>query len=282
MNILTVDVEEWFHLLDNNSTKTYKEWSQYESRIQANMERIFAILEQYNQKATFFCLGWIAEKYPEIIRKIANKGYEIGSHTRMHQLIYEQSPLEFKKDIEHSIKTLEDITGNKIKYFRAPGFSIKKENTWAFEIIAEQGIEVDSSIFPVQRSHGGLPNYTNPLPSVIKYQGITLKELPINYARLMGMSFIFTGGGYFRLFPYSLIKKWTKESDYIMSYVHPRDFDAKQPMIKDLSLFRKFKSYYGLRTSEDKFRQWLSDFKFIDIGTAVNQIDWENAPIVNL
>ena len=134
MNILTFDIEEWFHILDNSSTKTINEWSNFESRIHVNMERLFLILEKADQKATFFCLGWIAETYPEIIRQIVDKGYEIGSHTRMHQLVYEQNPEEFRKDVDHSIKTLEDISGQKVKYFRAPGFSIREDNKWAFEI----------------------------------------------------------------------------------------------------------------------------------------------------
>ncbi|MDP3443870.1 MAG: polysaccharide deacetylase family protein, partial [Ignavibacteria bacterium] len=159
MNILTFDIEEWFHLLDNESTKTIHEWKNYEVRIHENMERIFAILEKTNSKATFFCLGWIAETYPEVIKEIVARGYEIGTHTSMHQLIYEQTPKEFSIDLEHSVKTLEDLTGQKVKYFRAPGFSITENEKWAFEILVEQGIEVDSSIFPAARAHGGFPSY---------------------------------------------------------------------------------------------------------------------------
>ena len=172
MNILTFDVEEWFHLLDNDSTKTIKEWSQYESRIHANMDRIFDLLDRTNQKATFFCLGWIVENYPDVIRDIVERGYEVGSHSRMHQLVYEQKPKDFHADLEFSIKTMEDITGKKVKYFRAPGFSIREDNKWAFEIMASLGIEVDCSIFPASRSHGGFPSYTNPSPSILTYEGI--------------------------------------------------------------------------------------------------------------
>ena len=118
MNILTFDVEEWFHILDNQSTRTTKEWHQYESRIHANMEDFFDLLDKTDNRATFFCLGWIAKVYPEVIKAIVSRGYEIGTHGHMHQLIYEQSPLEFKRDLEYSIKTLEDIIGQKIKYFR--------------------------------------------------------------------------------------------------------------------------------------------------------------------
>ena len=282
MNILTFDIEEWFHILDNESTKTINEWKNYEVRIHKNMERIFSILDKTNQKATFFCLGWIAETYPEIIKEIVTRGYEIGTHTSMHQLIYEQTPKEFAKDLEHSVKTLEDLTGQKVKYFRAPGFSITEDNKWAFEIMAAQGIEVDSSVFPAPRAHGGLPSYKQPVPSILKYNGIELKELPINYTSILGKSIIFSGGGYFRLFPYPLLKHWSKQSDYVMSYLHPRDFDAEQPVIKELSLPRKFKSYVGLKGATAKLEKWITDFDFIDIATAVNQIDWKNVPVVEL
>lgn len=282
IHILTFDVEEWFHLLDNDSTKTIKEWSQYESRIHANMDRIFDFLEKTNRKATFFCLGWIVEKYPDVIRDIVNRGYEIGSHSRMHQLVYEQKPKDFHADLEFSIKTMENITGQKVKYFRAPGFSIREDNKWAFEIMASLGIEVDCSIFPTVRSHGGFPSYTNPLPSILSYKGIILKELPINYVTYFGKPLIFSGGGYFRLVPYPLVRYWTKNSDYVMSYLHPRDFDYNQPVIKELSLIRKFKSYVGLNGATSKFKQWLTDFEFIDIDTAVKTINWAEVPVVKI
>lgn len=282
MNILTYDIEEWFHILDNESTKSEKQWNNFESRIHQNMDRIFAQLDRNKVKATFFCLGWIAEKYPEVIKKIVENGYEIGSHTRMHQLVYTQNPSTFKTDVAHSIKTLEDISGKKVKYFRAPGFSITENNKWAFEVLAELGIEIDSSIFPASHTHGGFPSYKNPEPSILKYRGITLKEMPINFRRIMGQPVIFSGGGYFRLFPYTVIKKWSQNTNYMMSYFHPRDFDADQPIIKDLSRGRKFKSYVGLKETEEKLDKWLQDFKFVDIQTANKNIDWEKAPVVEL
>lgn len=281
INILTFDIEEWFHILDNESTRSIHEWNNYETRIYSNMEKIFSILEETNSKATFFCLGWIAKTYPDIIKKIVSKGYEIGSHSNLHQLVYEQSPKEFKSDLEKSIKTLEDISGKKVIYFRAPGFSIREENKWAFEILVDQGIEIDSSVFPAPRAHGGFPSYKTQFPSIIHSNGIVLKELPINYASIFGKSVIFSGGGYFRLIPYWLIKRWSNNTNYLIGYLHPRDFDSEQPMIRDLPLHRKFKSYIGLKAAPKKFETWLTDFKFIDISTANNIIDWSKVPIVN-
>ncbi|MDC1379742.1 polysaccharide deacetylase family protein, partial [Algibacter sp.] len=225
--------------------------------------------------ATFFVVGWIAKQYPEVVKEISNRGYEIGSHTNLHQLVYEQDKMTFFNDVEKSIKTLEDCTGKKVKMFRAPGFSITEKNKWAFEVLYELGIEIDSSIFPTGRTHGGFPSYGCATPSILSYNGVTLKEFPINTHPFVGKDFIFSGGGYFRIIPYSLLKKWTKKDDYIMSYIHPRDLDPNQPMIKELSLPRKFKSYYGLRGAQVKLEKWLTDFEFMDIDTAEQLIDWD-------
>jgi len=206
----------------------------------------------------------------------------VATHSHMHQLVYEQSIDEFEQDLEHSIKTLEDLTGQKVKYFRAPGFSIQEKNKWAFEVLYKHGIEVDCSVFPAARTHGGFPSYKEPAPSILNYNGIELKELPINYITILGQPIIFSGGGYFRLFPYSFIKRWTKQSDYLMTYLHPRDFDAKQPVIKELSINRRFKSYVGLNNAAGKLENWLTDFQFVDISTAIQTINWNKVPIVNL
>jgi polysaccharide deacetylase family protein (PEP-CTERM system associated) len=282
MNILTFDIEEWFHLLDNASTKTEIQWENYEVRIHQNMERVFKILEATDAKASFFVLGWIAEKYPEVVKEIIDRGYEIGSHTTFHQLVYEQNEQSFKTDTERSIKSLEDISGKKVKMFRAPGFSITEKNKWAFEILYELGIEIDSSVFPADRSHGGLPSYGTAQPSLLKYNGVQLKEFPINTYSILKRPMIFSGGGYFRFFPYKFIKDWTQKSDYVMSYFHPRDFDPDQPMIKELPIHRKFKSYVGLKKADKKLEKWISDFEFMDIETANNQIDWNTVKTINL
>lgn len=184
MNILTIDIEEWFHILDHESTKGVEQWSRYESRIEQNVDRILEILDRKKVKATFFCMGWIAEKYPEVIRKISEQ-YEIGSHTELHQLVYQQNPKLFKEDLVRSVSRLEELSGKKVSCFRAPGFSITENTKWAFEILVEHGIEIDCSVFPAARAHGGFPSYSAPKPSIIQYNGIQIKELPINYTTLL-------------------------------------------------------------------------------------------------
>ncbi|MDG3581305.1 polysaccharide deacetylase family protein [Galbibacter pacificus] len=282
MNILTFDIEEWFHILDNKSTKTEVDWGQYESRIHKNMDRIFKILEDNDVDATFFCLGWVAKKYPEVIKKIDELGYEIGTHSNLHQLAYEMTQKEYEEDLKQSIYELEDIIGKKIISYRAPGFSIKKDNLWAFESLHKFGIKNDCSIFPTNRAHGGISNFAISEPCILVHNGVSLKEFPINTTNILGKKTIFSGGGYFRLFPYSLIKSKSKQSQYIMTYFHPRDFDKNQPLIDDLSIFRKFKSYYGLNNCEKKLRNWLNDFNFIDLKQADGLIDWSKANIIEI
>jgi len=282
MNILTFDVEEWFHILDNDSTKTEKEWVNYEYRLDFNMDRILNLLSKRGQKATFFCLGWIGRKYPKIIRRIYEAGHQIATHSHLHQLVYEQNREEFILDLDLSIKSLEDIIGSKITIYRAPGFSIKEDNKWVFEELIRYGIEIDCSIFPSKRAHGGFESYKEAKPTLININGLKIKEFPINLFRVMGRGVVFSGGGYFRLFPYWMIKEMMRYSGYVMTYFHPRDFDPTQPIIKELSLFRKFKSYYGLSSSFSKLEKLISDFKFIDISEADRIVNWNRVKNIYL
>lgn len=282
MNILTFDVEEWFHLLDFDATRTEAEWGKYEVRIYENVDRILDILERTNTKATFFIIGWVAKTYPDVVKKIAAK-YQIGSHTMNHQLVWQQGRAEFRKDVEAGVKMLEDITGKKVECFRAPGFSIRESEAWAFEDLAELGIKYDSSVFPAHHAHGGMPSFPQATPTIIRYNGIEMKEFPICFKTIAGKHLVFSGGGYFRLFPYPLIKKWSKEnSDYLLSYIHPRDLDGGQPMLEGLPLARKFKSYVGTKGAAKKLGKWLTDFKFTDIETANEEIRWDMAQIFSL
>jgi len=282
MNILSFDIEEWFHILDNDSTKTELEWAVYEKRLDENVERIIELLDRNNQNATFFCLGWIARKYPNVVRLIHERGYEIATHSDRHQLAYEQNRKAFNEDIKRSIGSIENITGKKIRAYRAPGFSLKEENKWVFEVLVGNGIEVDCSIFPAKRAHGGFASFGHAQPAWVEMNGIRLKEFPINLYPIAGCPVIFSGGGYFRLFPYSVIAHMMRHSDYVMTYFHPRDFDKNQPLIEQLSLIRKFKSYYGLGTAFLKLERLIKDFHFIDLDTANNQVDWDKTPVVRI
>jgi len=282
MNILTFDVEEWFHILDHDSTKTEKEWSNFEYRLESNLEKIFELLERKNQKATFFVLGWVAREFPQVLKKIDSMDYEIATHSDTHQLAYEQTKIEFNEDLKRSLGSIEDVTGKKVTTYRAPGFSVKKSNQWVFEYLLNHGIEIDCSVFPAQRAHGGFEKFGSAAPSIIDVGGKTLKEFPINVFNAAGKNIIFSGGGYFRFLPYFLIKKMMKQSNYVMTYFHPRDFDPNQPIIQDLSAVRKFKSYYGLKGSFLKLEKLIDDFDFVDIATADKLVNWEVQKIIRL
>ncbi len=283
MNILTFDIEEWFHILDTGVSRDESAWDSFEARIHGNADRILGALSaRKSQRATFFCLGWVARKYPDIIRKIDAEGHEIGSHTFLHQLVYEQGPQRFESDVKASMSTIEDITGKKVSLFRAPGFSIGKNTPWAFESLARLGMEIDCSVFPAAHGHGGFPEFGRAEPSIISYQGISIREFPINLFSFMGKNLVFSGGGYFRLVPYTLLSMLFKRSPYTMTYFHPRDFDASQKVIGGLSLARRFKSYYGLKSAFSKFERLLDEFVFTDVRGAAASVDWTHAPVVQL
>tara|TARA_B110000444_G_scaffold204120_1_gene196839 strand:- start:1911 stop:2780 length:870 start_codon:yes stop_codon:yes gene_type:complete len=281
MKILTFDIEDWFHILQRYPENILDRWSNYEVRIHKGMDKIFKVLDENDTKATFFILGYIARKHPEVVKRIHDLGYEVGAHSDMHKVAYHQSREEYKQDLSDCINSLEDITGEKVISYRAPGFSIKQQNIWIFEVLKELGIEYDSSIFPALREDGGFVNFPESTPSIIEYQGIKVKEFPMSVTTFLGRKFTATGGGYFRFSPYQIIQKMIKKSDYTMTYFHPRDFDPDQPMLEGLSLKRKFKSYYNLKRAYPKLQKLVKDFNFIDMSEASKQIDWHKVPIVN-
>lgn len=277
INILTFDIEEWFHLLDNKSTKLPSDWSKYEYRLESNMEYIFNLLKDNDLKASFFCLGWVARKFPNIIKEIDKSGFDIGSHSDLHQLVYEQNRLEFRNDLSRSISSIEDLIGKKVKMYRAPGFSLTNSTQWVFEELISQGIEIDCSLSSIKTFNGGFTDINCSNPSIIKVKNGELKEFPMNTYKFFGKKIIYSGGGYFRFFPYWMIKSMSKKSKYMMTYYHPRDFDKGQPIISDLSSFRKFRAYYGIDRCYDKLDRLVKEFDFISVNQAVKAINWNVA-----
>jgi polysaccharide deacetylase family protein (PEP-CTERM system associated) len=280
MRILTFDIEDWYHLLEHHSTSNEIKWKDYESRVMRNTVNIIGFLEKHNQKATFFILGWIAKNNPGLVKEIANAGHEIGLHSYSHELIWQQTPDQFRQDLLRNIGILEDQLGYKVNSYRAPGFSIKRINVWAFEVLAEAGISIDSSIFPATRAHGGMPSFPNNFPCIVQRSGIQIKEFPVHYNTIAGFRTVVSGGGYFRFWPYSIIRHFTEKSPYIMSYFHPHDFDKTKPLLNDLGPYRKFRAYYGLNSSQIKIERWIREFNFTDLHTADSTIDWSKVPVV--
>ncbi|MFC4922179.1 MULTISPECIES: polysaccharide deacetylase family protein [Bradyrhizobium] len=279
---MTFDIEDWFHLLEHEETANEHQWSRFESRIQRNTDQILECLAEADVKATFFCLGWIGRNHPQVIKAIHQAGHEIGSHSDKHSLVYRLTPSQFQEDLLRSIRSLEDITGQRIRAYRSPGFSITANSTWAFSLLAENGIEWDSSIFASKHSHGGLPSFNSRRPTIIEYNGARMKQFPVVPSTLFGRQINFAGGGYFRLLPYPLIRHLMSNSSYVMTYFHPRDFDPGQPLVPGLPPYRAFKSYVGLRSSLQKFKTLLMDFNFVSIGDADRLIEWSRQPALCL
>ncbi|WP_462247721.1 polysaccharide deacetylase family protein [Ekhidna sp.] len=273
MRILTFDLEEWFHILDVDASRDINNWHSFEKRVEYNTEVLREVLNQYNIKATFFCLGWVAEKYPELIKKLHKDGHDIGSHGYYHQLVYKQSKEEFYDDLTKSLDVLENIIGNKVTMYRAPGFSINSESLWAFDTLMECGIKVDCSLRPsilAKEFEGFDPNNFNGI-YYLNHKGQKLDLLYVNSLRFLNKELFLSGGGYFRLLPTEIFKRWTNNSQYFMTYFHPRDFDPDQRTLPGLSAMRRFKSYYGLASSLDKLKKVLGQFEFTSISNVLER-----------
>lgn len=279
MNILTFDIEEWFHF---DIFTPEDKWVTMPPRIDVYLPKILDKLDEHETKATFFCLGWMARVYPDVLKRIHERGHEIACHSDKHLFVREMTPESFNDDLVMALDSIENAIGEKVTSFRAPAFTISEDATWAFEVLALNGIESDCSIFPTTRSFGGFPSFGEAKPVMIKYKDYLIKEFPINTGKVLGKDVVFGGGGYFRLFPYWLIKKLMNELDYNMTYLHMRDFDYEQPRFKYLSRMRYFKSYYGIKNAYPKFEQMLNDFKWISVEQAISQIDYTKIRQVEL
>jgi len=271
---LTVDVEEWFHVLNDPAVPDIASWNNLESRLEANIERLLSLFAKYRVCTTMFWLGWAAERNKKLMRCCHRAGHEIASHGYGHVLAYHVGRKKFFEDILRGKKVLEDIIGEKVSGFRAPGFGIKDETTWAFDVIKEVGYEYDSSVFPGPRGHGGMLK-SSLEPYVIKTSCGPLPELSMSIVEFMGRHFCLFGGGYLRLSPKWLIHMGIKHlhsngRPFIL-YIHPREIDPEHPRLP-LSPFRRFKSYANLKTTLPKVEWLCRDFKFITMRELAEQL----------
>ncbi|MCE1169248.1 MAG: polysaccharide deacetylase family protein [Sphingobacteriia bacterium] len=278
---MSVDIEDWFHLLETPLGSDVSGWSHLESRMDEPVRDLIGIIKSCNASATFFVVGWVAKKHPEIVKLIADAGFEVACQSMNHSLISCMNEKEFHEDTRIAIDTIEQVIGKKVISYRAPGFSIKEGMSFVWPVLAELGIERDSSLFLPKSGHGGVTELPSLKPFKIEINGEVIKEYPIVPFVFSGAQIPFSGGGYFRLWPYIALNYFTKSSDYMMAYIHPRDIDFKQPMVHDLNLLRKFKSYYGIKSARNKFAGWLSDFYFCDLNEFDSKYDWEAAQSFN-
>ncbi len=263
--IFTVDVEDWFHILDLRTAPDLASWDALPSRVETNFLRMLDLLEEAGARATCFFLGWVARRFPGLVRAAAARGHELASHSYAHRLVYLMTPEEFYRDALQARHVIEDAAGLPVAGYRAPGFSLTERTPWFFEKLAEAGYLYDSSLFPARRNHGGLADA--PLgPFRIKTAAGELIEFPISVIPVCGTRLCLFGGGYLRLFPLPLI---THMADRVLAsgrplilYVHPREIDSAQPRLP-MPPARRFRCYVKLGDTERKLRALLDRHRFV-------------------
>ena len=267
-NAITVDVEEWFQVSRLRRRYRPEQWPKLESRVVENVSRVLVLFQEYQVQATFFIVGWVAERYPEIVYAIYEQGHEIASHGYQHQLVYEQSPAEFARDLRKSIDVLESIIDEPIKAFRAPSFSITSKTLWAFEILKENGIEVDSSVFPVKHDlYGQLACPSQFFKIQVPNKGF-LTECPVATLTIWGKRFPIGGGGHLRAYPFRLIEEGIRALNAkqipAVIYFHPWELDPFFPKV-NTSIFSTILQHHGLYNTENKIRKLLNRFNFTSL-----------------
>jgi len=268
-NALTVDVEDYFHVAALAPSIRRESWTSRESRVVGNTRRLLDIFEQFGVRGTFFVLGWVAERYPHLVKDIATRGHEVACHGFSHRLVYEQSPEEFREESLRSKNLLEDITGSAVLGYRAASYSIVRESLWALDILVELGFVYDSSIFPVRHDRYGIPDAERLPHRMSTPGGKSIVEWPLATATILGCRIPVAGGGYFRLMPYWL-SRWglasinRREQRPFVFYLHPWEIDAGQPRVS-ASWLSRFRHYTNLGKCEGRLRRLLGEFQF---GTA--------------
>jgi polysaccharide deacetylase family protein (PEP-CTERM system associated) len=260
MNSLTIDVEEWYHILGSDTTPSMDRWVVMEARLDRNMGRILDLLAAFGIKATFFWLGWAAERYKPLVLRCLDEGHEVASHGYAHLLPYKVGQKEFTRDITRAKAVLEDITGTRVLGFRAAGFGVLNTTPWALEVIRATGHSYDSSVFPAKRAHGGIA--TAPLiPHLIATRSGELFEIPVSVLEVLGQRVGLFGGGYLRLASKQMLRWGTTrlktKGRPLVVYFHPRDIDPDQPRLP-LPFIRRFKYYVNLHTTFAKVK-WLCE-----------------------
>lgn len=272
LNAFTVDVEDYFHVTAFTKTVSRASWGDYESRVVANTRRILRLLDEHGVRATFFVLGWVAERFPRLVHDIQVAGHEIGCHSYAHRPIFEQTPDEFREDLLQATKILEEITGQPVRAFRAPSFSITERSQWALDVLIEEGYTHDSSIFPIRHDVYGMPHAERFVHSVTRRDG-TLCEFPPSAYRWAGMNIPVAGGGYFRLLPVEFSVRCLRSINIrneqpCMFYIHPWELDPDQPRLPGPWKSR-LRHYQNLHTTEGKLRQLLCSLPFGSMGQAL-------------
>lgn len=263
-NALSIDLEDWYQGILQIS---HSDWRHYENRLEKNLNTLIDLFNKHHIRATFFVLGYIADKFPELVRLIAKNGHEIGSHGYYHRPIFEQNPQEFREDVLRSKKVIESVAGVTIKGYRAPCFSITKKTLWALDILKELGFAYDSSIFPTKNFLYGIPDAPR---SIYKIGGSGLIEFPLSVIKKCNLTIPVCGGFYMRMLPYAFIRRgilsFNRSTGPAVVYLHPWELDVEKPRIK-VPMSLKWKIIYegNIKTMQKKIEQLMQDFHFTTI-----------------
>jgi polysaccharide deacetylase family protein (PEP-CTERM system associated) len=286
INMMSIDVEDYFHVSAFESISPPSSWTEFESRVERNTDKILNILSTFDIKATFFVLGWVARFSPCLVKKIAEMGHEIASHGYGHQRVPTQTRQEFREDIRQSKSLLEDLIGKEVKGYRAPSYSICLNTLWAFDELVEAGYSYDSSVFPIKHDFYGIPDWPRFPFSLQRTEGswapgcsqnlnCEIIEVPISTLDKGGRNIPIAGGGYFRLYPYAMTRMGlnqinNQEQRPFVFYIHPWEFDPDQPRMKNAGMKSRFRHYLNLHKTEGRFTRLVQDFKFSTIDNVVN------------
>lgn len=277
LNALTVDVEDYFHVAAFSDVIEPAHWSNMESRVESNTNRILDIFDESETKATFFVLGWVAERHPRLVCEIVERGHELACHGYSHQLIYRQDQETFRNETQRAKAVLEQIAQVPVRGYRAASYSITPQSRWALDILVECGFQYDSSIFPVRHDRYGMPGAARWPHRMKTGAGNEIVEFPLSTIKWSGITLPIAGGGYFRIYPYSFTR-WglnsinTRNAMPFVFYLHPWELDPEQPRIQASALSR-FRHYHNLQHSESRLRRLLNDFSFGSMAHVLAQLD---------
>lgn len=269
VNYVSVDVEDWFQAEAYAHLIPFDQWDSLDLRVEKNTHLLLDLFDVAETKATFFVLGWIAERQPDLIREIVKRGHEVGSHGWSHRPLWRMEPAEFREEAQRSRAFLQDLSGSPVIGFRAPCFSITKNTRWALDMLVESGYQYDSSIFPVHHDRYGIPDA--PLHAARQPEGIL--EIPMSVLNVGSYRLPVAGGGYLRLYPLGLtsyaIHKMNQAGRPAVVYVHPWEFDPGQPTWPGLSRGGRFRHHVGTGRNENKMKALMSGFRFAPMREAL-------------
>lgn len=268
-NALTIDVEDYYHVSAFENVVQLADWEQYESRVEKNTDKVLSMLDEMHVKATFFILGWVAQRHPQLVRRIVSAQHEVACHGYTHRRIYTLTPEEFRHEVRQAKRVIEDAGGEAVLGYRAPSYSITTRSWWALEILVEEGFQYDSSIFPIRHDLYGIPGYERFAHVLRAHGGQSIVEIPLSTARMLGVNLPVAGGGYLRLLPYMFTHLGLryinrKEQQPAIIYFHPWEIDPEQPRLQ-AGWKSRLRHYTNLGQMEAKLRRLMSSFSFAPI-----------------